>query len=836
MEKTAFNDNWSISGYRSKRLVDFLQRDVEEPEKIMLPHDAMIEEKTTPDTENGRQTGFYPGGYYCYTKEFTAPEEWKEKDVVLEFEGVYMDSQVFVNGSYAGGQPDGYTDFFVPVSDFLNYGGENEVEVIANNSAGPNSRWYSGSGIYRNVSLWTGGKVYIPIDGVKIVTQNAEEEYSAVAVDIQVNNKDCHKHRLCVETVFKEESGVVAAEEKTEVTVYSNETENIRQRIGVRNAKQWDCDHPHLYECCITVYEEGRILDSCREKFGIRQISLDPFHGLRLNGKEIKLRGACIHHDNGVIGACTFEKAESRRCRQLKEAGFNCLRSSHHPMSKAMLDACDRYGMLVMDELSDMWNQRKNRNDMGALFSSWWESGVESMIQKDRNHPSVILYSTGNEIPEAGSERGAWFNRKIVGKIRELDPTRFVTSAINGNIAIMDELMVVLEDIARKKGTTVMDIIAGKGTADDCGGGSNGLNALMALLVGEMGDEIAKHPVMTRRLKQFTDAMDIAGYNYMTGRHAGEKEEFPNRVVIGAETFPSEIARLWKIVKENHHVIGDMTWTGYDYLGEAGIGICYYDGTNNFAARYPDRIAGCGDIDLIGRRRCISYLRETVYGLRKAPYIAVERPDKFGKPLSRTPWTWKDNVSSWTWPGYEGKTAKIDVISDADEVELFVNGQSLGRKPAGEENGFFASYETTYVPGELKAVSYRGDSTETSSLFTAGKAEKLFVETEGERLKADGKDLAFITIGLTDADGNENMFEEKEVTVRVTGAGKLQGFGSADPRCGESFRNTVCKTYDGYAMAVVRSGKEKGEIRVEISAPGCETKIIRIPVEEDEHV
>lgn len=830
MEKIQFNQEWYVSGFKRKRLVDFLSSGGQEGKKVDLPHDAMIEEIRNCKTQNGGQTGFYPGGFYTYRKTFFVPPEWEGEKVMFEFEGVYMNAQVFINNRWACSHTDGYSGFYVDAEKLLDYGQENILEVQVNNACELNSRWYSGSGIYRNVNLWRGGVIHIPPEGVRITTENADEEYAVLNADIKVKNRDYRNHRLVVRTVLTYEEKQ-RWEQESELTIYAQEEESVRQRIEMKKPFLWNYDSPNLYQCEVTVWEEGKKIESWQANIGVRTIQLDFYRGLRINGREVKLRGACIHHDNGVIGSCTLEKAEYRRCRQLKEAGFNCIRSSHHPVSKAMLEACDRLGMLVMDELTDMWNSRKNQNDNAFSFGEHWEKELEAMVGKDYNHPSVILYSTGNEIPEAGSERGAYLNRKIVSSLRMLDSTRYITNAINGNIAIMDELGQALESIAQENGTTVQEIISGSFEKKDSGGGSNGLNALMSLLTGKMGDAVACHPIMTRRLREFVDTMDIAGYNYMTGRHEMEKQISHNRIVLGTETFPSEIVRLWDIVKNNANVIGDMTWTGYDYLGEAGLGVFYYDGTNNFAVSYPDRLAGCGDIDLIGRRKAVSYFRETVYGLRDIPYIAVERMDRCKGNLSTTPWAWKDAVASWTWPGYEDKVATVHVISDAEEVELFLNEQSLGRKKAGEKNGFLATYMVKYEPGTLKAVSYRQEGDITSSqLITAGKAEKIRVITEEECLHGDGRDLAFITIGFTDKDGNENIFEKKEVRVEVNGEGYLQGFGNANPRSEGSFQDTVWTTYDGYVMAVIRSGNKAGNVEISISSPGCEKRIIAIPV------
>ena len=587
----------------------------------------------------------------------------------------------------------------------------------------------------------------------------------------------------------------------------------------------WSPDDPFLYECVVNVYAGKEKLDEVHEPLGIRKLELDAQHGLRINGEQVKLRGTCIHHDNGIIGAATLEKAEERRCRQMKEAGFNSIRSSHHPMSKAMLDACDKYGVLVMDELTDMWTNHKNANDFALHFLDCMDTEIKRMVAKDYNHPCVILYSTGNEIPDMGTERGAQLNRHLCNLIHELDPNRFTTNAINGLLALGPKMGIVIRELmeAQKK--------QAEASGESGEEGANALNGMMALMTGESGDAVACHPLMTESIAESSEAMDIIGLNYLTGRHVLEKELHPNKTVLGTETFPADIVRLWDIVKNNDHVLGDYTWTGYDYLGEAGCGVFYYDGTQNFAGVYPDRTAYIGDINLIGYRRPISYLREIVFGLRKAPYIAVERVDKYGMPHSLTAWMFKDNVASWTWPGYEGKPANVDVYSEADEVELFLNEKSLGRKPAGEGNGFTATYEITYEPGELLAVSYRdGEETGRDVLYTAKDEVQMQVDCEGEVLKADGEDLAFVTVKLTDDKGVENLFAQKEIIVTVEGAGTLQGFGNADPRAIGSYDDTTWNTFDGYVMAVVRAGKEAGTIKVRFEAEGCESREIEIQV------
>lgn len=797
-------------------------------EEVNLPHDAMVHEERTPDTANGTQTGYWPGGLYTYVKKLDVPKEWQDKTVILEFEGVYATAMVYINNEQVQTNLYGYSDFYAVLDKYLNYGEENEIRVIANNEAEKNSRWYSGSGIYRNVNLLVGGRIHIPVEGVRITTPEVSEDNAVVEVCTDIRNLTRSKEKITVEVTLSCE-GTVVGTDRIGVTMFMQAEEKAYQKIALAHPKLWSPETPQLYDCVVKLYAGEELLDEVHEHFGIRRLELDAEHGLRINGKQVKLRGTCIHHDNGIIGATTLEKAEERRCRQMKEAGFNSIRSAHHPMSKAMLDACDKFGMLVMDELSDMWTKNKNPNDFALHFLNCVDTEVERMVRKDYNHPCVILYSAGNEIPDLGSPRGAQINRMICNQFHALDSSRYTTNAVNGMLIMGPAMGTVIQDIMSAQPAPAADAGAQSEHEDE---GASALNSMMALMVGPMADAFACHPLMTERIEETCQAMDITGLNYLTGRHVLEKELHPNKTVIGTETFPADIVRLWDIVKNNDHVLGDYTWTGYDYLGEAGCGIFYYDGTQNFNGVYPDRTAYIGDIDIIGYRRPISYLREIVYGIRKEPYIAVERVDRYGMEHSQTAWMLKDNIASWTWPGYEGKPANVDIYSEAEEVELFLNGNSQGRKPAGEANGFTASYKMTYEPGELVAVSYTGgEETGRFALKTADSVVELQAVCEGQTLKADGEDLAFVTVKLVDKDGVENLIAEKEITVSVEGAGTLQGFGNADPRAIGSYDDTTWKTYNGYVMAVIRAGVEAGEIKVKFEADGCQSKEVVIRVE-----
>lgn len=829
MKKQLFHTGWMISRQPGKSMVEAMMSSEEEKEPIVLPYDAMIHEAVAKDTKNAGQTGYYPGKMYYYTKEFEAPQEWEDKLVQLEFEGSYGKTLIYLNGDYVGEQKYGYTNFYVTLNDSLNYGGNNHLEAVVNNEQEKNSRWYSGSGLYRSVQLYVADEVYVPADGVRIQTPEVSGGEAVVDVQIELNNRGLKKHAVKAVVTLSDQNGGIEAKRICPVTLFADGTEHIEQRLVIQNPKLWSVEEPNLYQCKIQILEGSKVWDEAEDTFGIRTLRLNPYSGLCVNGEPVKLRGACIHHDHGIIGAAELRDAETRKIKKLKEAGFNCIRMAHHPAGKILLEVCDREGMLVMDEFSDMWTRTKNANDFANDFHENWEQIIEAMVAKDYNHPSVILYGMGNEIQEAGTAKGAQTGRKIHQKIKRLDPARYTTNAVNGVIACGDRFMEVVGQSMQQLGIPIPDMQQGSEQQSGAQGGSDALNSMMSVMVGPLADGIASHPIMTELTEEFMETMDVAGYNYLTGRHAKEHELYPHRVVLGTETFPGDIANLWKTVQENAHVIGDITWTGYDYLGEAGIGIFHYDSGMNFQAMYPERAAYIGDLDILGNRRPISYYREVIYGLRKTPYIGVERVNRYGKNIGQTPWMWKDNIASWTWDGYEGKPAVIDVLSDADEVELFLNGVSKGRKAAGKANDYMAVFEITYEPGELKAVAVRdGKACESFALNTAGKAEKLSIDIDRTTMEANGQDLAYVMIGLQDEAGNQNLWEEKEITVQIEGAGSLAGFGSAEPSCERSYFDTACKTYDGYVMAVIRAGLEPGNTTLTVSAEGLEPVTINI--------
>ena len=470
------------------------------------------------------------------------------------------------------------------------------------------------------------------------------------------------------------------------------------------------------------------------------------------------------------------------------------------------------------------------------IFMIAGETIAESMVLKDFNHPSVIIYSMGNEIQEAGTPYGAQINRSIHRKLKSLDPARYTTNGVNGVIAAGEQFEKIIFDAMEKLNISLPGAESVKDSehsASTASEGSNQLNAMMQVMMGPLADTIATSSCLTEMLEEFMEGMDIAGYNYLTGRHVQEHELYPHRLVLGTETFPADIPRLWEIVTENNHVLGDMTWTGYDYLGEAGVGIFHYDGGVNFEPRYPERVAYIGDIDLIGNRRPMSYYREIVYGIRKIPYIAVERLNRYGVYVERTPWMWKDTIASWDWPDRVGQKAVVHVLSDAPEVELLINGKSQGIQQAGKRNGFMATFKVCYQQGMIEAIAIReGQHSERFSLKSANEVRMLDLEVDSTEIKADSKDLAYVTIGLKDENGVECLNGEEVIRLTVTGPGELIGFGSANPICERSYSDMECPLYDGKALAVIRPTQETGIVHLKVSADGFADKEVKIHVRE----
>ena len=601
---------------------------------VTLPHDAMISKARDANNPSSRQGAYFPGGVANYRKKFFVPEEWHGQCVQVEFDGVYMNAEVSVNGRPVHFQPYGYSSFLVDLTPHLKYGQENTVGVLANNTAQPNSRWYSGTGIYRHVWLRNGGKLHIPAWGVSITTPVVNPEECVIQVSTELAGLDSLEGAILRSTVLDAHGGVAA-----QVETHTRLAE-VQQIMLVKNARLWSVDEPTLYTLLSEVWQNGTLVDAESTQFGIRSIEIDADNGLRLNGKPLKMKGGCIHHDNGPLGAASYDRAEERKLELLKSAGYNAIRTAHNPPSPAMLDACDRLGFLVIDESFDAWVLPKVPNDYHLYFQDWWQRDTAAMVRRDRNHPCVILWSIGNEIFESmGNPLGAEWSQRQADYVRSLDPSRLVTSGMMNNF---------LEDLA-------------KGDMD----GSFKLRPV---------PEDPENDSWARKTAAFIKPLDVVGYNYMAQRYAVDQARFPGRVIAGTETWGHMMYTFWTETVNQPNVIGDFVWTAFDYLGEAGGGAVSFEGKARMRAPYPYHLYGCGDFNICGFKRPQSYYRDLLWGLRTAPFIAVLDPQHYGLPIGITPWGWEPVLDTWTFPGQEGKPTQVDVYAIDEEVEVLVNG------------------------------------------------------------------------------------------------------------------------------------------------------------------
>jgi beta-galactosidase len=813
MRRISLNDGWTVR----QKANPFAERfgTVPEPVPVTLPHDAMIGAVRSPSANPAN--AYFPGGAWEYRRDLELPSDAAGSSVFLEFEGVYRDARVSVNGTVAAHRPSGYSDFVVEVDHLLRFGEPNELRVEARSH--DDSRWYAGAGIYRSVWLLQAGRVHLSPGHLQVLCPDVDEHVAAVAVAAEVRNLSIYRSSAVLRAELVDVEGSVVAWDEAPVTTVPGDRATARRRLYIESPHRWGPEDPYLYTCRVILLDDGKVLDQDSTTFGIRSLSVDPKRGLLINGAEVLLRGACVHHDNGLLGAATIGRAEERRVELLKAAGFNAIRSAHNPMSKPMLAACDRQGMLVMDETFDMWEEAKSEDDYALRFPDWWEVDVEAMVRKDLNHPSVILYSIGNEIPEAGRPHGARIGRAIAEKIRSLDSTRLVTQAISGLLVGGPEL---IDELRAGLANRIPE-------ADE----QTGVNTAMTNLADHLNNLMVSETI-ARNSAETISYLDVAGYNYMESRYELDRDRYPNRVIVGSETHPAAIDTLWAAVRRYPHVIGDFTWTGWDYLGEVGIGRTVYGepdpsaGPPSFMGEFPWLTAWCGDIDITGHRRPQSYYREIVFGRRTDPYVVVRRPQFHGQPATGTPWQWSDAVSTWSWEGFEHRPVTVEIYGAADEVELLVNGRSLGRRPAGSDHRYRAEFEAEFEPGLLEAVAWRGDDElGRMSLRSASGPVVLDVRVDRPEIGARPGELAFVDLTLVDGRGALYSSADRQVRVEVEGPGVLHALGSANPTAVDGFAGPACSTFDGYALAVVRPTGE-GKILVTASADGCEPRHVTV--------
>lgn len=774
--------------------------------EVMIPHDAMISEKRTEDSAGGINTGWFEGYDYIYEKEFEIPDEYEKQEISFEFEGVYHNAEVYLNGEKAAYRPYGYTNFYIDADPHLKYGEKNQIRVIAHNADQPNSRWYSGAGIYRPVWMYVRPKQHILRNEIRVRTLSVDP----AVIEAEVNTNAPGKVKL--EVIADAGSDVIIAAE-----IHTDG--KLTKQFEIPDAKLWSVNTPNLYQLRVTfVAEQENGQNKCMETdqeeviFGIRTLKWDKETGITINGERVILRGACIHHDNGVLGACCYPDAEARKIRILKENGYNAIRSAHNPCSKALLEACDRQGMLVMDEFVDVWYIHKTEYDYVNYFKEWWKQDLKDMVEKDFNHPSVILYSIGNEVSETAQKKGIHLTKTMTEYLHRLDDSRPVSCGINIFFNFLSSIgFGVYSDKKAKKEAEQAEKTKGKKKKKAVGSQFfNDLAGLMGSGFMKTGATFYGCDVETRGT--FAN-MDIAGYNYGIKRYQHDLKKYPERLILGSETFCDDAYTFWEMAKKNPRIVGDFVWAGMDYLGEVGVGSWEY---RDYAPEFnhgPGWItAGSGRIDLTGKPLAEAGYTKTAFELTNRPVIAVRPVNHTGEKHSPSAWKMTNAIESWSWEGCEGKVAEVEVYARAARVDLFLNGKKVGSNTL--KNSCDTRFKVEYQPGMLETVVYnqKGKEISRNTLYTAGKETELRAIAEEQSVQKDH--LAFIRLQYTDKNGTVKPLKRGILKVSVKG-GKLLGLGNACPYNEIGYCTNETDTYWGEALAVVQADGS-GDVVLEV--------------------
>jgi len=768
--KQLFDFNWKfflgdVADAKSREFNDESWRNID------LPHDWSIEGKVNPKNPTGGAGGYFPAGIGWYRKTFKAPDEWKGKAISIYFEAVYMNSEVFINGKSLGVYPYGYSSFSYNLSPYLNFGKENVIAVRVDNSQQVNSRWYSGSGIYRHVWMIVTNPLHVANWGVAISTPVVTAKKATVLVKTLVKNETSSTQIVVVKTILWNKSSKNAGNSQIKIELPANSEKEISQIIDVQKPSLWTPETPYLYQAQIQVIKEKQVVDDTKINFGIRSIKFSSENGFQLNGKTVKINGGCVHHDNGCLGSAAFDRAEERKIELLKSAGFNAVRTSHNPPSEAFLNACDKLGLLVMEESFDCWKIGKNNNDYSKYFNQWWQRDLDSMVLRDRNHPSVFMWSIGNEIPERGDHSAIVTAKMLANAIKKIDSDRPVTSAIVDN---------------------------GKDWSK--------FDTLMAV-------------------------HDVAGYNYHLQSAPDDHQRVPSRIIVQTESYPKDAFTNWKLVQDNKYILGDFVWTAMDYLGESGIGRWYYSGDvpgehweHNL---FPWHGAYCGDIDLIGWRKPISHYRSMLYNNNEKLYMAVREPAPTPIEIKETWWSVWPTWENWTWQGFEGKDIQVEIYSKYPKVQLYLNNKLVGEQATTLDQQFKATFTLPYSSGLLKAVGVEnGKEIESTILQTSGDAEKIILTADRKEILANGQDLSYITVEITDKDGVIQPNATNRLNFKIDGPAVIAGVDNADVKDTDPYVGNSRKAWHGRAMVVIKSTHSAGDIKLTVISPGLtETNI-----------
>ena len=737
--------------------------------KLDLPHDWSIEDLKNTNSPfdvnaisqvNG---GFTTGGTGWYRKYFDMPADSKGKKITITFDGVYMNASIWLNGKLLGGNPYGYTGFSFDISDKLHFDKKNVIAVKVLNE-GDNSRWYSGSGIYRHVWLSTKNPVNIAKWGTFITTPVIEKNNCTANIKTQINNQSTTATTVKLISIVLDKQGQTINQIANSQLIKAGANFNFNQSFNLEKINLWAIANPYLYTLITKVFVNDKLIDSNATSFGIRTLKFSS-EGFFINGINTKLKGGCLHHDNGPLGSKTYDRAEVRKVELLKAAGYNAVRTSHNPPSNAFLNACDSLGMLVIDEAFDCWEDGKNPYDYNLYFNKYWKKDIEAMVLRDRNHPSIIMWSNGNEIPKKETAAVAAVSKMINNYIKTLDPTRPTTSGVN-------------ELKPNKDG--------------------------------------------------YFATLDIAGYNYAAGGdhwkndvYLQDHKRVPKRLMYESEAYPLEAFDSWQKVLAKPYVFGAFVWTALDYIGEASIGWRgYYPDKNSF----PWTLAYCGDIDICGNKRPSAYYRDALWKTNQLSIFVTPPTPTFPLNPNREAWSkwhWYDVQADWNHQGYENKPLDIVIYSSCEEVELFLNEKSLGKKLTNKGTKFLANWDVPYQAGTLKAVGYTNNKqVNISKLQTAASTQTINMVADRSQINANGQDLSYVQITLADENGIVNPKAENLVKFEIAGPGEIVAVGNGKPTSLESYQLPQRKAWQGKCLVVIKSTKNAGKIILKATADG----------------
>jgi len=775
---------------------------------VTLPHDWSIED--LPNQKEGEvqgpftkasvgkaATGFTEGGVGWYRKYFILNKNTSGKRHCLLFDGVYMNADVWLNGHHLGSHPYGYTSFYYDLTDYLNPAGKVNVVAVCVKNIGKTSRWYSGSGIYRHVWLLTLNPVHTKIWGTYITTPQVSKDKATINIQNSVENKSTVKRTISIKVELIDPTGAIVAAQKKNLTVPPDTSADLAQTLKTSNPKLWSLENPLLYKARVTLTDGSKITDQTLTTFGIRSLKFDGQKGLLLNGEAVKLKGGCVHNDLGPLGSASIDRAEDRKVELLKRAGYNAIRLSHNPPAPEFLNACDRLGMLVLDEAFDMWEKAKNPEDYHLYFKDWSQKDLESIILRDRNHPSIIMWSIGNEIYEAPDSSGYRNAKRLADEVRGLDPTRPVTDAI-----------VFLPPYTKKPWADYEPHVAN---------------------------------------------LEVDGYNYFLDKSAffqrdsatqhrfeTERAEHPEKLYMSTEYLPAAALENWDEAEKYPWFLGGFCWTAMDYIGEAGIGrpLLFPESQKLpkglmamgffYKDSWPVFNADCGDLDLIGNPKAASYYKNVVWRNSKIEML-VHKPIPAGMKELAAPWGFPDERKSWTWPGQEGKMMQVNVYTRSKTVRLELNGKVIAGQTV-PDGSITATFNVEYQPGTLVAKAFDGGKEKgASALSTAGKPAAIRLIADRKTIKADQNDLSFISVEIIDDKGNiVPSVDGLEVRFQLTGNASIAGVGNGDPADMSSFQQYHKKVYWGKALAIVRPSGIKGSANLSATVEGLKPGHIQI--------